>query len=392
MSKKILIFTYAFAPHTQTFVYNDAVGLSKNNQVLVACLELQNTEKFHFGNTKLLEYKRNWLYKRIWDRLYLYNLSMNYENRLFQKQLNELIRSFQPDIIHCHFGPEGLRITDNLRGLKIPVIVNLHGYDASSFIKESPIYAYRLKSLFQKANVFPTTTSNSLINHLKDQGIESENSLPVYSGIDPNFFQRSNLSTQSTSFTFLQVSGFREKKGHIFTIKAFKKLLDLHPKNSFKLVFVGGGEKEAAAKMLCKSLGIATRVFFEGWASPQKVKSYLELANCFIHPSVTPPNGDMESTTIAIMEAMSMELPILSTYHSGIPELVENGKHGILVEEKNIDQYVLAMQSIIDWGLQPQNRQHIIDNFSQAKRLQKLLKFYDYAIEKMNKDRGLPLP
>ncbi|MCB0595917.1 MAG: glycosyltransferase family 4 protein [Lewinellaceae bacterium] len=388
MSKRVLIYTHTFSPHTQTFIYNDVVGLSKNNQVLVACLELQNTKKFPFENTRLLAYKRSWLYQRIWGRLYLFNLSMNYKNRIFRKQLNELIQSFKPDIIHCHFGPEGLRIVDNLKEFCGPVIFNFHGFDASSQIRESLIYTRRLKALFRKPNIFPTATSKSLLEHLSTWGIESENSRPIYSGVDTDFFRRNKHTTLEDSFTFIQVAGFREKKGHIYTLKAFKRFSNSFPEKSFKLILIGSGEREKELNLLCEQLGIKSQVVFLGWASPEQVKLNLEKANCFIHPSITPSNGDMESTTVAIMEAMSMELPIIATYHSGIPELVESGTHGILVEEKNIGQYVDAMNRILDWGLQPQNRQRIIDHFSQAKRLKELQAFYDFAIEQMHNKKS----
>ncbi|MCB1160497.1 MAG: glycosyltransferase family 4 protein, partial [Leptospiraceae bacterium] len=366
---RVLIFTESFAPHTQTFVYNDAVGLSKNNQVMVACLERQNTEKFPFENVKVLEYKRNWLSQKLWSRLYLYDLKMSYKNRKFTKQLSFITQTFKPDIIHCHFGPESLMIFDNLEGLNIPVIVNLHGYDASSLVQKSKIYSHRLKKLFQASNIFPTATSKSLLDHLNTKGIISENSRPIYSGVDTEFFKRVQPQPKGVPFIFLQVAGLREKKGHIYTLKAFKKFLSVCGKDSSVLIFVGSGEREPELKSLCEKLGIKSQVFFEGWASPEQVKLYIEKTNYFIHPSITPFSGDMESTTIAIMEAMSMELPIIATYHSGIPEIVENEKHGILVEEKNVSQYVSAMQRILDWELQPQNRQQIIDNFSQKKRI-----------------------
>ncbi|MCB1161038.1 MAG: glycosyltransferase family 4 protein, partial [Leptospiraceae bacterium] len=187
---------------------------------------------------------------------------------------------------------------------------------------------------------------------------------------------------------FIQVAGFREKKGHIYTLKAFKRFSNSFPEKSFKLILIGSGEREKELNLLCEQLGIKSQVVFLGWASPEQVKLNLEKANCFIHPSITPSNGDMESTTVAIMEAMSMELPIIATYHSGIPELVESGTHGILVEEKNIGQYVDAMNRILDWGLQPQNRQRIIDHFSQAKRLKELQAFYDFAIEQMHNKKS----
>jgi len=381
---KILLYTHTFAPHTETFVYNDVVGLNQRHNIRVACLERRNIEKFPFDHTIVLPYQRSWLAQKCWNKLYQFELSMNHFNRRFADALREQIEGFQPDVIHCHFGPEAIRLTDNLKNLSIPIVANFHGYDASSLLKKSKIYRRKLKALFAKPYVFPTGTSQSLFDYLAAYGISSKHSRVIYSGIQTEAFQRRTLSLPSAPpFHFVQVSGFRSKKGHVYTLRAFQKFLKDTGEESARMFFVGGGTEEMQrVQELCIQLGISKQVVFTNWKSPSEVKQLLEQSHCFWHPSITPDNGDKESTTVAIMEAMAMELPIVATLHSGIPELVQNGVHGILVEEKNVDQYAKAMHDIKNWGLQPQNRQHIIENFSHERRLEELYGFYKYAIIK----------
>ena len=57
----------------------------------------------------------------------------------------------------------------------------------------------------------------------------------------------------------------------------------------------------------------------------------------FVHHSITPQNGDEEGIPTSIMEAMLMKLPILTTYHAGIPELVKHGENGLLCKEKDVN-------------------------------------------------------
>jgi len=99
-------------------------------------------------------------------------------------------------------------------------------------------------------------------------------------------------------------------------------------------------------------------------------------ANIFVHHSVTGPSGDMEGIPNAIMEAMGMELPVLSSIHSGIPELVENGENGFLVQEFDVESYAERINDIYDWELQPKNRTKVLEAFEQEVHKKRLLDIY----------------
>lgn len=65
------------------------------------------------------------------------------------------------------------------------------------------------------------------------------------------------------------------------------------------------------------------------------MKAMLDDADVFLLPSVTGADGDMEGIPVALMEAMAVGIPVVSTLHSGIPELVEADKSGWLVPEND---------------------------------------------------------
>lgn len=378
--KRILFYTETFIPHTETFVYADIIGMSAANEVKALCLERANLDKFPFEQVETLPYHRPWLRQKVWNRLYSHNLYCNYFNRPFAKALNGAVQAFQPDIIHCFFGPAGLQLVDNLAAKHIPVVINFLGYDASTELKGSPIYRKRIRSILKRPYVFPTANAEALLGYMKAHGVSSAHSRKIFLGVDAAFFKRATPPPAQPPFCFLQVAGFREKKGHTYTLQAFQRFLaDKNPEH-FKLMFVGGGGLEAELKAQAQALGISQQVVFAGWESKNQVRSALEQAHCFIHPSITPENGDKEGIPVAITEAMAMELPVIATHHSGIPELVTHGQHGLLVEEKDIEAYVAAMNKMLDWGLLPKNREHIVNHFSQERRLQTLQSFYDYAL------------
>ena len=77
-----------------------------------------------------------------------------------------------------------------------------------------------------------------------------------------------------------------------------------------------------------------------------------------------------------------MELPVCSTFHSGIPELIDNEINGLLVNEKDIEEYAEAMHRISKWGRQPRNRNKVIAHFSQHNYLNKdLINAYEQALK-----------
>ena len=65
-------------------------------------------------------------------------------------------------------------------------------------------------------------------------------------------------------------------------------------------------------------------------------------------PSQTAEDGDMEGVPVALMEAMARGIPVISTWHSGIPELVEDGRNGWLIKEKDAAGLADVIAKIVD--------------------------------------------
>jgi colanic acid/amylovoran biosynthesis glycosyltransferase len=89
-------------------------------------------------------------------------------------------------------------------------------------------------------------------------------------------------------------------------------------------------------KGLINSLNVSQRVQLREWMTKDEVTAELEKAHILLAPSVTAKDGDKEGIPVAIMEAMACGLPVISTLHSGIPELVRHGETGYLVPEWDV--------------------------------------------------------
>jgi glycosyltransferase involved in cell wall biosynthesis len=80
----------------------------------------------------------------------------------------------------------------------------------------------------------------------------------------------------------------------------------------------------------------------------EQLVDYLSQANLFVLPCITAGNGDRDGVPVSLMEAMAMGLPVVSTYVSGIPELIEDGRSGLLVQEKEAVALADAMQRLME--------------------------------------------
>ena len=237
----------------------------------------------------------------------------------------------RPDVLLCHFGPNGL-VGALLKGLGVPgrLVTVFHGYDLSSFLRGKPAMVYR--RLFESGDRF-LPVSEKWKSKLLEMGCPEQRTKVLHMGIDLERFISSGEGTdQSTKIELLSVGRLVEKKGHASVIRALK---DFHPKRDWRYTIAGDGPLRDKLGHLAVEAGIRSRVHFAGPVDEDAVLSLYRRSHIFLLPSVTGPDGDCEGIPMVLMEAMAMRLPVISTRHSGIPELVEDEKSGFLVKEND---------------------------------------------------------
>jgi len=377
---RILIICKKFLSRTETFIFNEIEQLSRQHDVKVLTLDRDNEDLFPHDDVEQIDAFRmpGWVrLRRITEQ---YTIPLTYRNPSLGRELDKKIREFKPDIIHCHYGPVGLLFTRNVDAGEIPVFVSFHGFDASQRIR-SAIYCKDLRDMFERPNVHPIFVSNFMYQSVVDAtGWDGSKKHIVYYGVKSSLFRRTIRHRNSGPVTFLQVSSFAEKKGHLYTIRAFKAFLSKPTATESKLILAGSGDYFDEIKTEVKNIGIARYVEFTGHVDHTTAMRLMDQASIFVHHSITARNGDTEGIPNALIEAMAMELPILSTIHAGIPELVENGVNGFLVAEKDVEDYANKMGAIASWDYKLENREKVMKLFDNKVHMEKLNCFYSEVL------------
>ena len=155
-----------------------------------------------------------------------------------------------------------------------------------------------------------------------------------------------NIKPNLESNYIISVGRHTYKKAPYLTILAFQKVLEIHPHLKFKMI--GDGELFDVSKNLVKSLGLENNIILLGGLERKEIIKHLQSSFLFVQHSLVALNGDSEGTPVGIIEAMASGLPLVSTRHAGIPDVVIENETGFLVDENDINQMASYILKITD--------------------------------------------
>jgi colanic acid/amylovoran biosynthesis glycosyltransferase len=246
------------------------------------------------------------------------------------------------DLIHAQFGGVG-RVMLKLKKAGIinrPMVVSFRGQDSSELLRRHPgIY----REIYEVGDAFLPVSREVLETHRSE-------------GCSPDKLQvhRSCLPLSEFPFTpgrgclgkeFLAVGRLVEKKGFSVLVQALKLLQDRGV--TFRARIIGEGKDRPELQRLINEFGMGLQVELLGQKSQSEVRQWMIDSDILVVPSKTDSRGDKEGIPNVIKEAMALGTAVVASRHGGIPELVEDGVTGFLIEENNAHALASCLSSLV---------------------------------------------
>jgi colanic acid/amylovoran biosynthesis glycosyltransferase len=351
---------------SETFILNQITGLlSRGHEVDIYANARGDRAKIHpvVGQYKLLDrtyyfhsIPDNFLLRIIKGIFLIFLLGFQDSRKLLQAinifkygkpvlslwLLYTAIPSFKKnyDIIHCQFGHQSFRAMAfrTINNPEAKLITIFRGYDISSFVEKKGIHIY---------DEYFLANCEFFRQKVIQLGCDPQKIVVHFSGLacDRFVYKPRHLFVNDT--IYLATTGrLVEKKGIEYAIQAVAKQAKITPNIEYNII--GDGELKAKLKQLIQKLGVEKIVKLVGWKNEQEIIEILDKTQIFLAPSVTAADGNQDAPVNTLKEAMAMGLPVISTYHGGIPELVEDGISGFLVPERDAEALAQKLGYLIE--------------------------------------------
>lgn len=302
------------------------------------------------------------------------------------RPLKAVLKEGEFDVVHAHFGVEGLYSLSAAKELDIPHFTTLHGYDVtrtkSSFLTSAkPAWLryglQRRKFISSAQNLI--CVSSFIQRKAIELGANYERTHVIGTGVDTHAILPTPVPVTPK---VLHVARLVENKGTKDLISAFSAVLKKIPEAQLNII--GEGPLMPTLKSQVESLGITNSVHFMGSQPHHIIIEELSKSRLFCLPSVTASSGDTEGLGQVILEASATARPVLATNSGGITDGVVGGLTGTLVEEGNVEQLTEAMYEYLEnWNTANEHglsgRAFVEENFDVYKQAIKLEQLYSQA-------------
>lgn len=232
-------------------------------------------------------------------------------------------------LVHAHFAwlsaAAGLIVSQLL---DLPFTITTHAYDIYSYNNDLLELTTKTADRVVTISEYNKQAMLEMTSALNEQQIEI-----IHCGIDLDRFRVEDRESADGVFQITSVGSLIEKKGHEYLIRACSELqvrgID------FRCVIVGGGQLREPLQALIQELNLEDKAILAGTQTQTWVRDRLGESDLFVLACAVTDGGGRDGIPVALMEALAMEVPVVSTSVSGIPELVRHDETGLLVPQKD---------------------------------------------------------
>jgi colanic acid/amylovoran biosynthesis glycosyltransferase len=307
---RILYLTNSLNSNSETFIQNTIKQISTLENIIINVFTTQNSKNYLFKNNVFL-------------KIYLILARIKFDSARFF--LLDNLFNLEYDSVYIDFGTNAFEFGNYFESRKKQIIVHFHGYDISKSLKSKNYLDWIIN--FTKVNkIIVPSIYNA--NRLEMLGCNIDN----ISVIPYAFYSEISSKPKETNhYDLIFVGRFVSKKDPRILIHTLKAVAKVFP--DVKLCMVGSGYLMAEVIKLIERFELTKNVILKGSLLQSEVYDLLNNSKVYVQHCVTAFDGDQEGFPNSILEASSFGLPVVSTIHAGIPEIVLDGKSGFLVQE-----------------------------------------------------------
>jgi colanic acid/amylovoran biosynthesis glycosyltransferase len=247
--------------------------------------------------------------------------------------------------VHAHFATSATSVALHLHELTgVSYSFTAHAKDIYRHSVESDSLERKLRSAR-----FAVTVSDYNRRSLADLD-GAERLVRIYNGLDLERFAPNGIGREEPPLV-LAVGRLIEKKGFADLVRACSLLHGADV--SFRCRIVGKGELEAELRALIAELGLDEHVELAGPIPRERLLAVYRRASVAVVPCVIGADGNRDGLPTVAVEAMALGVPVVATEVTGIPELVENGRTGLLVPPHRPEALAAAIRRVLsepDWA------------------------------------------
>jgi colanic acid/amylovoran biosynthesis glycosyltransferase len=300
-------------------------------------------------NTDLFPFALDDCYEVGSNKSTLLGLSAGVWWRLTKRMIfaEQVIRQRNACLIHAHFGPVAWRALSLKRVLGLPLVTTFYGHDMAPELAQQPSWPKRRRELFEQGDLF-LVEGPFMRQRLVDLGCPACKVQIQPVAIDLNGIPfRPRLPSADGKVIIMFAGRFCEKKGLLYALEAVRDVRRSGRNVEFRVI--GDGPLSSMVRRFVFENDMEDCVRLLGFLDHRAYLCEMDKADIFLHPSVTASNGDSEGgAPTTILEAQAMGMPVVSTYHADIPNVVVPGNSALLTAERDCEGLVRSLASLLD--------------------------------------------
>jgi hypothetical protein len=330
----------------------------------------ENIENIHIFYPRYISFPKSMFFELSGERMH----------KGIKTLIKNIYKDYKFDLIHAHVAlPDGYAAMKLLKDYHIPYVVTIHGQDFYLTINKNNKCKVFVKEVLENAEKIIVVSNELKKIAVKNFGDNKKirvigNGIPINNIIN---MKNSDYKSKMKKKILLSVSYLIKRKGIEYNLKAFRRLTDKYPNLIYQII--GEGIERKNLEILSKELGISDKVEFLGILSHEDVMKKMSEADIFSLPSWNEAFG------VVYIEAMANGKPVIGCKGEGIEDFVEDKKTGLLVQPKNVDSLVEAIDYLLSnpdkaKEIGERARKLVLDNYTWEKNAEKTIKVYQEVL------------